>query len=52
MTTTDANLFGVMLGSGPTGLVLGHQLGSDLCEWLPPAREFAKQPVENVGLCS
>jgi pimeloyl-ACP methyl ester carboxylesterase len=32
---------GVVLGQGPTGLVLGHQLGSDLCEWLPLARELA-----------
>jgi pimeloyl-ACP methyl ester carboxylesterase len=23
--------------------VLGHQLGSDLCEWLPQARQFAKR---------
>jgi pimeloyl-ACP methyl ester carboxylesterase len=32
---------GVVLGRGPTGVVLGHQLGSDLCEWLPVARELA-----------
>ena len=31
-----------MLGTGHTGLVLGHQLGSDLCEWVPQARAFAK----------
>jgi pimeloyl-ACP methyl ester carboxylesterase len=32
----------VALGTGRAGLVLGHQLGSDLCEWLPQAREFAR----------
>jgi pimeloyl-ACP methyl ester carboxylesterase len=42
-TTGDgATLVGLVLGSGRTGLVLGHQLGSDLCEWLPQARAFAK----------
>ena len=35
--------------------MLGHQLGSDLCEWLPQAREFARHgyrvlvPVVLVG---
>ena len=42
-TTGDgATLVGLVLGTGRTGLVLGHQLGSDLCEWLPQARAFAK----------
>jgi pimeloyl-ACP methyl ester carboxylesterase len=43
-TTSDgATLVGVVLGRGRRGLVLGHQLGSDLCEWLPQARAFAKR---------
>lgn len=42
-TTDGSTLVGVVLGSGPTGLVLAHQLGSDLCEWLPQAREFARR---------
>ena len=42
-TTGDgATLVGLVLGTGRTGLVLGHQLGSDLCEWLPQARAFAR----------
>jgi pimeloyl-ACP methyl ester carboxylesterase len=41
-TGDGASLVGLALGSGRTGLVLGHQLGSDLCEWLPQAREFAR----------
>jgi pimeloyl-ACP methyl ester carboxylesterase len=43
-TTSDgATLVGVVLGSGRTGLVVGHQLRSDLCEWLPLARAFASR---------
>ena len=40
-TSAGATLVGVVLGSGRTGLVVGHQNGSDLCEWLPQARELA-----------
>ena len=42
-TSDGATLVGVGLGTGRTGLVLGHQLGSDLCEWLPQARAFARR---------
>jgi pimeloyl-ACP methyl ester carboxylesterase len=42
-TSTGADLVGVVLGSGRTGLVLAHQAGSDLCEWLPQAQTFAEQ---------
>jgi pimeloyl-ACP methyl ester carboxylesterase len=38
-----AALVGVVLGRGRAGLVLGHQVGSDLCEWLPQAQTFAEQ---------
>jgi pimeloyl-ACP methyl ester carboxylesterase len=40
-TSAGATLAGVVLGSGRAGLVVGHQNGSDLCEWLPQARELA-----------
>ena len=33
----------MVLGQGRTGVVLGHQAGSDLCEWLPQARRLATQ---------
>jgi pimeloyl-ACP methyl ester carboxylesterase len=36
-----ATLVGAVLGDGRAGLVLGHQVGSDLCEWLPQAEAFA-----------
>jgi pimeloyl-ACP methyl ester carboxylesterase len=42
-TSAGAALVGVLLGGGRTGLVLGHQVGSDLCEWLPQAQAFAEQ---------
>jgi pimeloyl-ACP methyl ester carboxylesterase len=42
-TSSGATLVGVVLGGGRVGLVLGHQVGSDLCEWLPQARELADQ---------
>jgi pimeloyl-ACP methyl ester carboxylesterase len=32
----------VVLGQGRTGVVLGHQAGSDLCEWMPRARALAR----------
>ena len=32
---------GVILGHGRNGLVFGHQLGSNLCEWVPFARSYA-----------
>lgn len=34
-------LVGVLLGDGSTGIVLGHQLRSSLCEWMPHARDLA-----------
>lgn len=41
-TGTGATLAGVALGAGRAGVVLGHQLGSDLCEWAPwPGRSPA-----------
>jgi pimeloyl-ACP methyl ester carboxylesterase len=34
-------LIGIELGTGPRGVVLGHQGASDLCIWLPHARRLA-----------
>jgi dienelactone hydrolase len=39
--SVDTPLVGVALGGGPSGLVLAHMIGSDLCEWLPYARGLA-----------
>ena len=36
--TDGTRLAGALLGRGPVGIVLAHQLGGDLCQWLPFAR--------------
>ena len=33
---------GVVLGEGRNGLVFGHERGSNLCEWVPTARAYAR----------
>ena len=33
---------GVVLGGGNNGLVFGHERGSNLCEWVPLARSYAR----------
>jgi pimeloyl-ACP methyl ester carboxylesterase len=33
---------GVVLGQGRKGLVFGHERGSNLCEWVPIARYYAR----------
>jgi pimeloyl-ACP methyl ester carboxylesterase len=40
-SSDGARLTGIALGRGSAGVVLGHQLGSDLCEWLPYARKLS-----------
>jgi pimeloyl-ACP methyl ester carboxylesterase len=37
------DLFGVELGSGSKGVVLGHQNGGTVCQWIFEAREWAGQ---------
>ncbi len=39
--SADDQLAGVLLGSGPRGIVLAHGRGGDLCQWLPYARDLA-----------
>jgi pimeloyl-ACP methyl ester carboxylesterase len=38
---SGAELDGVVIGDGATGVVLAHQLHSDLCSWLPFAKRLA-----------
>jgi pimeloyl-ACP methyl ester carboxylesterase len=40
-TTDGFTLGGVVLGRGSVGVVLGHEKGGDLCNWLPFARVLA-----------
>jgi dienelactone hydrolase len=37
----DTPLMGVVVGSGPRGIVLAHGQNGDFCEWLAYARDFA-----------
>ncbi|MEU3452965.1 alpha/beta hydrolase [Micromonospora sp. NPDC006766] len=37
----DAELGGVVLGSGSTGVVLAHMAGGDVCQWLPYGKQLA-----------
>ena len=39
--SAGVRLVGVMLGEGRTGILLGHQLRSSLCEWMDVARDLA-----------
>jgi pimeloyl-ACP methyl ester carboxylesterase len=43
-------LAGVVLGSGPVGIVLVHGVPSDLCEWLPEARTLAARSYRVLAL--
>jgi pimeloyl-ACP methyl ester carboxylesterase len=42
-SANGADLAGVLLGSGPVGVVLAHQLNADLCQWLPYGRVLAER---------
>ncbi len=37
----DAELGGVVLGSGSTGVLLAHMAGGDVCQWLPYGKQLA-----------
>jgi pimeloyl-ACP methyl ester carboxylesterase len=41
-TTDHVRLIGVAIGSGPVGIVLGHEVDGTLCNWLPFARILAR----------
>jgi dienelactone hydrolase len=40
-TAEDVPIAGVVVGSGPRGVVLAHASDEDLCSWLPYARQLA-----------
>jgi pimeloyl-ACP methyl ester carboxylesterase len=50
LTTVDGvELAAARFGSGPRGLVLVHQLGSDLCGWFPQARRWAGEGYQVIA---
>jgi dienelactone hydrolase len=49
--TADAvSIRGVLLGRGPDAVVLGHQSGGSLCDWLPFARILARNGYRALAL--
>lgn len=38
----DTHLDGVVIGKGPVGVVLAHERGRNLCDWLPYAHHLAR----------
>jgi pimeloyl-ACP methyl ester carboxylesterase len=41
---------GVLLGAGATGVVLGHQSGGSLCDWLPFGRVLARNGYRALAI--
>jgi dienelactone hydrolase len=51
LTASDgARIYGVEVGSGTTGVVLGHQFLSDHCEWMDFARELARSGYRALAI--
>lgn len=49
--TADAvTVRGVVVGQGPDGVVLGHQSGGSLCDWLPFARVLARNGYRALAI--
>jgi pimeloyl-ACP methyl ester carboxylesterase len=44
-TPGGTDLDGALVGEGETGVVLGHQLRSDFCSWVPFADELARRHI-------
>lgn len=51
LTTSDgASIYGVEVGTGTTGVVLGHQYLSDHCEFMDFARELARRGYRALSI--
>jgi dienelactone hydrolase len=48
--TDGVRIGGVLLGSGSTGVVLGHQAGGSLCDWLPFGRVLARNGYRALAI--
>jgi dienelactone hydrolase len=48
--TDGASIYGVEIGSGTTGVVLGHQVFSGHCEFMDFARELAKHGLRALAI--
>jgi pimeloyl-ACP methyl ester carboxylesterase len=51
LTTEDGvDVDALLVGEGEVGVVLGHQLRSDYCSWVPFARSLAKRHVSALAV--
>jgi pimeloyl-ACP methyl ester carboxylesterase len=51
LTTEDgAELDAALLGEGTVGVVLGHQYRSDMCSWVPFAKQLAERGMRALAL--
>jgi pimeloyl-ACP methyl ester carboxylesterase len=51
LTTRDGvELDAALVGDGEVGVVLGHQLRSDFCSWLPFAKQLAERDMSALAL--
>ena len=51
LTTEDGvELDGALVGDGEVGVVLGHELRSDYCSWLPFAKKLADHEVRALAI--
>jgi pimeloyl-ACP methyl ester carboxylesterase len=50
--TTEAGteVDAALVGEGEVGVVLGHQFGSDLCSWVPFAKELAQRDMRVLAI--
>lgn len=49
-TQDGTELSAVRVGDGEAGVVLGHQLGSDLCSWVPFAKQLAERDMRALAI--
>jgi pimeloyl-ACP methyl ester carboxylesterase len=49
-TRDGGELDAVLLGDGEVGVVLGHQLGSDYCSWVPFAKRLAERNIRALAI--
>ena len=51
LTTEDgAELDAALVGHGDVGVVLGHQLRSDMCSWVPFATQLAERDMSGLAI--
>ena len=51
LTTEDGvDVDALLVGDGEVGVVLGHQLRSDYCSWVPFAKSLAKRHVSALAI--